>query len=107
MLQTSQGRRNATSEKNFIIWLEDLRKGDILVVGGKNANLGEMIHAGMPVPPGFAITAYAYEKFIVETGISERIYSILKETVTDVNNPRQFDDASKHIRALIESTAMP
>jgi len=107
MLQTSQERRNATSEKNFIIWLEDLRKGDLLVVGGKNANLGEMIHAGMPVPPGFAITAYAYEKFIVETGISERIYSIIKETVTDMNDPRHLGEASKKVRALIESTAMP
>src|SRR3990170_7362888 len=106
MLQASQERRDAPSEKKLVIWLEDLRKGDIPVVGGKNANLGEMIHAQMPVPPGFAITAYAYEKFIVETGISERIYNIIKETVTDVNDPRQFDDASKHIRALIESTAM-
>ena len=36
------------------------------VVGGKNASLGEMINAGLPVPPGFAVTAYSYEKYIQE-----------------------------------------
>ena len=45
----------------LILWFDELRNTDVPIVGGKNASLGEMIHAGMPVPPGFAITAYAYE----------------------------------------------
>ena len=52
------------TKKDLVLWFENLRKTDIPLVGGKNANLGEMINAGIPVPPGFAITAYAYEKFI-------------------------------------------
>lgn len=91
---------------DLVTWFEDLRKTDIPSVGGKNANLGEMISAGMPVPPGFAITAYSYKKFIEETGISERIYEIIKETVTDINDPKQGEIASKEIRELIESTPM-
>ena len=51
-------------EKDLVIWFDDLRKTDIPLVGGKNANLGEMISAGLPVPPGFAVTAFSYEKFI-------------------------------------------
>jgi len=93
--------------KKLIIDFEDLRNKDIPLVGGKNANLGEMLKAGIPVPPGFAVTAYAYKKFITETKIAEKIYTAIKETVTDINNPKQFEEASKKIRRLIESTSMP
>jgi pyruvate,water dikinase len=91
----------------LVLWFENLRKIDIPSVGGKNANLGEMTNAGMPVPPGFAITAFSYKKFIEETGIARKIYEIIKETVTNQNEPKQFEIASKKIRELIESTPMP
>jgi pyruvate,water dikinase len=93
--------------KELVLWFEELRKEDVPIVGGKNANLGEMIKAGIPVPPGFAITAYAYRKFIEETGIAQKIYGIIQETVTDMNNPQQYEEASRKIRELIESTPMP
>ena len=93
-------------KKELVLWFENLRKDDVPIVGGKNASLGEMISAGMPVPPGFAITAFAYEKFIEETGIAEKIYKIIKETVTDLNDPKQYDIASKKIRELIEKSSM-
>jgi pyruvate,water dikinase len=93
--------------KELVLWFEELRKEDVPIVGGKNANLGEMIKAGIPVPPGFAITAYAYRKFIEETGIAQKIYGIIQETVTDINNPQQYEEASRKIRELIESTPMP
>ncbi len=95
------------TKKSLVLWFENLRNTDVPIVGGKNASLGEMINAGMPVPPGFAVTAYAYEKFIEQTGIAEKIYKIIKETVTDLNDPKQYDAASKKIRELIEKTPMP
>jgi pyruvate,water dikinase len=94
-------------EKELVIWFGDLRKTDVPLVGGKNANLGEMISSGLPVPPGFAVTAYSYEKFIKETHIAEKIYEIINETVTDKNDPKQYDAASKKIRKLIEKSAVP
>jgi pyruvate,water dikinase len=95
------------TRKDLVIWFGDLRKTDIPLVGGKNANLGEMISAGLPVPPGFAVTAYAYEKFIKETRIAKKIYEIINETVTDINDPKQYDVASKKIRELIEKSSVP
>jgi len=94
-------------EQKLILWFEELGREDIPLVGGKNANLGEMLKAGIPVPPGFAITAYAYKRLIEETGIAQQIYKIIEETVTDKNDPKQYEEASKKIRALIESTPMP
>lgn len=94
-------------KEDLVIWFENLGKNDIPLVGGKNANLGEMLNAGIPVPHGFAITAYAYKKFIEETGIAENIYKSIEETVKDPSDPKQYEEASKKIRALIESTPAP
>jgi pyruvate,water dikinase len=93
--------------KALVLWFNDVRNTDVSLVGGKNASLGEMINAGLPVPPGFAVTAYSYEKYIQEKKIAEQIYKIIKETVTDLNDPKQYDVASKKIRELIEKTQMP
>jgi len=97
---------SARKEKR-ILWFEELSKEDIPLVGGKNANLGEMLRAKIPVPPGFAITAHAYKEFITKTGIAEKIYKTIEEIVTDANNPKQYEEASKKIRKLIEATPMP
>ena len=96
-----------SAKKDLVLWFETLRNTDVPIVGGKNSSLGEMINAGMPVPPGFAVTAYSYEKFIEETRIAEKIYRLIKETVTDPNDPKQYDTASKKIRELIEKSSMP
>jgi pyruvate,water dikinase len=94
--------------KEIILWFEELTKEDVPLVGGKNANLGEMLRAGIPVPPGFAVTAYAYKRFIEETGIRDEIYRILKERVKPgASTPQDYIEASEEIRALIEKTPMP
>jgi pyruvate,water dikinase len=97
----------SAKEKELVLWFDDVRNADVPLVGGKNASLGEMINAGLPVPPGFAITAYSYEKYIQEKNIAEQIYKIIKDTVTNLNDPKQYDAASKKIRELIEKTPMP
>lgn len=94
-------------DKELVLWFDNLRNTDVSIVGGKNASLGEMIHAGLPVPFGFAVTAYSYERYIVEKNIAEQIYKIIQDTVTNPNDPRQYDTASKQIRELIETTPMP
>jgi pyruvate,water dikinase len=106
-MQTSSKEGKTSSEKKLVIQFEELRKEDIPLVGGKNANLGEMLQARIPVPPGFAVTAYAYKKFITETSIAEKIYKVINETVTDVNDPKKYEEASKKVRKIIEATPMP
>jgi len=94
-------------QEKLVLWFEELLKDDIPLVGGKNANLGEMTQANIPVPPGFAVTASAYKRFITETGIAEKIYRIVNDTVTDTNDPKQYEEASKKIRKLVESSKPP
>ena len=49
-------------EKRFTLWYDEMDGSDFPLVGKKNANLGEMIKAGIPVSPGFAITIYANDE---------------------------------------------
>ncbi len=88
-----------------IAWFEDLGKDDVAIAGGKGANLGEMVKAGLPVPPGFVVTAQAYSYFLKESGLAERIMEILRDT--DVDNNDELTKASQEIRELITSSPMP
>ena len=63
--------------------LSDIRAVDLPLVGGKGANLGEMAHAGFPVPPGFCLTTVAFQKFIAAYPDSEGLYALLDTVTTD------------------------
>lgn len=76
--------------QEFVVWYQDLGMHDVPRVGGKNASLGEMIsnlaNAGVQVPGGFATTAYAFNQFLEQSGLNERIYQLLDGlNVDDVN----------------------
>ncbi len=53
-----------TQEKPLMLPFNDIRAADLPLVGGKGANLGEMAHAGFPVPPGFCLTTVAFQQFM-------------------------------------------
>jgi pyruvate,water dikinase len=74
------------------------------MVGGKNASLGEMIKAGIRVPPGFAVTTDSYLNFITETGIKDKIYEILSHLQPD--DVDALNKASAEIQGLINNTPM-
>ena len=58
----------ATAGLPVVCWLEDCRKDSVALVGGKCSSLGELIHAGVRVPPGFALTTEGYRRFMAEAG---------------------------------------
>jgi pyruvate, water dikinase len=66
-----------------VAWFEDLGKDDTDLVGGKGANLGEMTAAGLPVPPGFVITAAAYRDAIDAAGVRERLVELVDRADPD------------------------
>ena len=53
--------------------LKELRRSDAAAFGGKSANLGELLSAGIPVPPGFAVSAGAFGDFVAATGLDGAI----------------------------------
>ncbi|MDP2290498.1 MAG: phosphoenolpyruvate synthase [Actinomycetota bacterium] len=57
----------------FIKWFRDIGLGDAPSVGGKGANLGELTRAGLPVPPGFVVTAEAYLASVEAAGVRTEV----------------------------------
>lgn len=92
-----------------VITLDKLGKNDIDKVGGKNASLGEMIghltDLGVSVPGGFATTAEAFNKFLHDTGLSEKISTELK--TLDVNDVQALAQTGKKIRDMIVAQELP
>ena len=90
---------------DYILNLELLDKSSLPLVGGKNASLGEMIKAGIHVPPGFAVTTDSYLGFITGTGIKDTIFKILSNLAPD--DVEDLNKASAEIQELINSASMP
>lgn len=87
----------------YVAWYQELGMNDVETVGGKNASLGEMISnlssAGVQVPGGFATTAEAFNDFLQESGLQDRIYDRLKNL--DVDDVETLAETGKMIRQWI------
>ncbi|MGB9703874.1 MAG: phosphoenolpyruvate synthase [Pyrobaculum sp.] len=89
----------------FIKWLSELSKGDIVLAGGKGANLGEIARV-VQVPPGFVVTTEAFSYFLQSTGLRDKIREVLREYITK-GEPEEYEKASSVIRSLIDSAPLP
>ena len=98
------------SEK-WCVWFDELTRNDVPLAGGKGANLGDMVQAGLPVPPGFVITAPAY-RLVVETAALagqiddllldldrsvcdqlQKVEPLIRDLFTDVPIPAEMEEA--------------
>lgn len=90
---------------NHLKFFKDISKNDVDIAGGKGASLGEMIQAGIPVPPGFIVLANAFDRFVEETELKEEIMARLHEVnPADTNS---VDRASNILRDVIHDKHMP
>lgn len=85
----------------LVCWFQECNKDSVPLVGGKNSSLGELINAGIRVPPGFAITTYAYRRFLADGGVEDKIVEAMSGL--DHQDTAALDRASAEIRGIIES----
>lgn len=88
-----------------VLWLSDVDKNDIPIVGGKAANLGELLRVEIPVPDGFVVDARTFKDFINRANLKDKIYGLLKGL--DVENTEELNRVSEEIRKLIRESKMP
>ncbi|MEZ5462313.1 phosphoenolpyruvate synthase [Dokdonella sp.] len=92
----------------LVLWLDELRLTDLGKVGGKNSSLGEMIgnlsKLGVSVPGGYATTADAFQKFIAQSGLAQRIQDRL--ATLDVDDVSALTTAGAEIRQWVIDTPL-
>ncbi|MFA5576029.1 MAG: phosphoenolpyruvate synthase [Tissierellaceae bacterium] len=93
------------SEYKYIKRFDEINKNDIAIVGGKGANLGELTQRGLDVPPGFSITAEAYNHFVNYAELDEVIKELMNEL--DEEDSQMLQDVSKAIQDRIREGEIP
>jgi pyruvate,water dikinase len=98
-------------EQKEVYWLEEIGQEYGELVGKKSANLGEMLRVeGIVVPPGFAISISAYEKFVRERGIDQEIVQYIQRNFPESIGSadlQQLQQVSLELRHIVESSRVP
>lgn len=83
----------------------DRTQSDLL--GGKGANLAEMVHIGLPVPPGFTITTEACREFLSTGHIPPELKSEIEKSLQDLEKSldREFGNPAKPLLVSVRSGA--
>ncbi len=85
----------------IVCWFEECTKDSVDLVGGKCSSLGELINAGVRVPPGFALTTHGFRQFMRDAGIQSAVSKLLDGL--DHDDMDKLEEASRIIREMIES----
>src|SRR5882757_9468216 len=95
----------ARARRQNLVWFDHFDSVEKACLGGKSASLGEMAGAGLPVPPGFAITTHAFRTARDGSGVVDAVRAEL-----DGLDPGDTADVSRRaaaVRELIMSWRMP
>ena len=99
------GGRPITAD-DWTIPFDNLGRDRAYSVGSKNAQLGEMKSVlGLPVPDGYAISAWAYKRFVAANNLQERISSLIESV--DVKRHEDLVQISDRIRTMVIDSPVP
>lgn len=84
----------------YALPFRSLGLGDVALVGGKSAHLGDLTQAGFPVPPGFAVTTRAFEA-VVRDRLDELVAGI------DLEDVAALEAGAERARILVEGLEVP
>jgi pyruvate,water dikinase len=88
----------------LVVGLGNVSKADVPRVGGKGANLGELMLAGLPVPPGFVVTADAYLQAMDHAGVRAALQQQVAEV--DVDDPGALARVAGELQDLVRTAGM-
>ncbi len=89
----------------FVSWFKDIGLQDRPTVGGKGGSLGELLSAGIDVPPGFVVRTEAFNAFVDELEKDQPIRSLISNLAAD--DLEMITEVTGGIRERIEKTDFP
>src|SRR5215212_5970972 len=92
------------SERPLVLPLSAVDAGMLFLVGGKGANLGELVRAGLPVPDGFCVTTAAYGLVSSQAGLEPLLEELGRTAAGDTSRLEEYAEA---VRARLLEAAVP
>jgi pyruvate,water dikinase len=93
-------------DESMVLWFKDIGKDDVLLIGGKSANLGEMFnHVQVPIPPGFSTTSFAFNTFLDSNNLRDKIENAVSNI--NVEEESELKKASAEIKKYIMGAELP
>lgn len=92
-------------QDKLLLPFSDIRASDLPLVGGKGANLGEMFHVELPVPPGFCVTTTVFDRFMADKDHVEEVFKLL-----DTINKNELESVriiGNKVRQLLNDIPFP
>jgi pyruvate,water dikinase len=89
----------------YCVWFDEVTRDDVPLAGGKGANLGDMVQAGLPIPPGYVITAPAYRRVLEQAELETKIDDLLLDLDRSVCD--QLQTVEPLIRDLFVDAPIP
>jgi pyruvate,water dikinase len=105
LLLPAQGE--AMETPTYVRDIASLRITDADDAGGKGANLGELVAAGLPVPPGFVLMRAGYRDSMQAVGVDAELAALHREALTRVTDPARLDELCHRMRALVAKADVP
>ncbi len=87
--------------------IANLGMADAEEAGGKGANMGEMVRAQLPVPPGFVVLRDSYLASMDAAGVSGELNAAHREAMLRAGDPSRFDDMCAAMKAMVLRAGMP
>lgn len=91
----------------YVVGFDALGSDDTAIAGGKGANLGELTRAGLPVPPGFVVTAEAYLVSMERGGVREDLRAALGAALVVADRPAELTSACDRLQELVRKAGVP
>ncbi|WP_426755394.1 phosphoenolpyruvate synthase [Myxococcus sp. Y35] len=95
--------RADTTEAPRLLWFSELSRDDVGLAGGKGANLGEMTRAGLPVPPGFVVTAAAFHEAM--SPVRSQLRTLWERV--DPDDAASLARVTDQLRACVRGVSVP
>ena len=90
----------------FVEDIANLRMADAEEAGGKGANMGEMVAAGLPVPLGFVVLRDSYLAAMRDAGVADELNAAHRDAMLSVADQDRFTEMCEKMQALVLKAGM-
>ena len=93
------------SSPHYVANIAELGMANAEEAGGKGANMGEMVAAGLPVPPGFVVLRDSYLESMKAAGVSDELNAAHREAMREADQDKQTEMCNA-MKALVLRAGM-